>query len=166
MPTVVNATKEEITIKVVGNYFKFGPEKSKVMNADIASWIQTNPGAKGCGLAVIPDLYQEGEEVEEVSSAELKARKDAQAELRAQACENALTEYLDKYRRVIYNNQVSLKQDLGKANIQADPSVFASKGELEAMRLVAKYQKTAEDTEQLKIDEVKKLMKAVTGNEK
>jgi hypothetical protein len=59
-----------------------------------------------------------------------------------------------------------MKQDLGKANIQADPAVFASKGELDAMRLVAKYQKTAEDTEQLKIDEVKKLMKNVTGNEK
>lgn len=166
MPTVVNATQEEIQIKVVGNYFKFGPGKSKVMNADIASWIQTNPGAKGCGLAVLPDLYQEGEEIDDVSTAEMKARKEAQEETKAQALESALHEYLEKYRRVIYNNQVSLKQDLGKANIQADPAVFASKGELEAMRLVAKYQKSAEDTEQLKIDEVKKLMKNVTGSEK
>jgi hypothetical protein len=163
MPIVVNATQEEITIKVVGNYFKFGPGKSKTMGPDIASWIQTNPGAKGCGLAVIPDLYQDGEEVDDVSSAEMKARKDAQSEVKEQALANALHEYLEKYRRVIYNNQVSMRQDLGKANIQADPAVFASKGELDAMQIVAKYQKRAEDTEQLKIDEVKRLMKNVNG---
>ncbi len=136
------------------------------MSKDIASWIQTNPGAKGCGLAVLPDLYQEGEEIDDVTDSDMKSRRAVHEELKIEACVNALHEYLEKFRRVIYNNQVSMKQDLGKANIQADPAVFASKGELDAMRLVAKYQKTAEDTEQLKIDEVKKLMKNVTGNEK
>ena len=166
MPIVINATQEEIQIKIVGNYFKFGPGKAKTMNADIASWIQTNPGAKGCGLAVLPDLYAEGEEIDDVSPAALKAREESQEELKKQACENALNEYIEKYRRVIYNNQVSLRQDLAQKNIQADPAAFASAGELEAMRLVAKYQKRAEDSEQEKIDEVKKLMKNVTGNEK
>jgi len=166
MPIVVNATKEEITIKIVGSYFKFAPEKSKTMGKDIASWIQTNPGAKGCGLAVIPDLYQDGEEIDEVSSADMNARKAAQEELRTQAIESALQEYLDKHRRLIYNNQVSMRQDLGKANIQADPAVFASKGELDAMRLVARYDSKGQDAEQSKIDEVNKLMGAVKGKEK
>lgn len=163
MPIVVNATQEEIQIKIVGNYFKFGPGKAKTMNKDLAMWIQTSEGAKGCGLAVLPDIYEEGEEVYDVSSEELKTRQAAHDALRKEACENALHDYIEKYRRVIYNNQISLKQDLAKSNNPADPAAFASKGELEAMRLVAKYQKTAEDAEQNKINEVNKLMKNVKG---
>lgn len=164
MPIVVNATQEEITIKIVGNYFKFGPGKSKTMGKDLATWIQTSEGAKGCGLAVCPDIYQENEELDDVTEADLKKRQAAHEELKKEACENALLDYIDRYRRVIYNNQVSLKQDLAKSNNPADPAAFISKGELEAMRLVAKYQKRAEDKTQENIDEVKKLMKNVTGN--
>lgn len=163
MPIVVNATQEEITIKIVGNYFKFGPGKSKTMNKDLATFIQTSAGAKGCGLAVLPDLYQEGEEMDDVTSEDLAGRQKAHEELKMEACANALTDYIDRYRQVIHNNQVSLKQDLAKTNNPADPAAYASKGELDAMRLVAKYQKRAEDTEQLRVDEVKKLMKNVTG---
>ncbi len=166
MPIVVNATQEEITIKIVGNYFKFGPGKSKTMNKDLAGFIQTSVGAKGCGLAVLPDLYQEGEEMDDVTDEDMKARRAIHDELKVEACANALQDYIDRYRQVIHNNQVSLKQDLAKSNNPADPAAYATKGELDAMRLVAKYQKTKEDTEQLKIDEVKKLMKNVTGNEK
>jgi hypothetical protein len=166
MPIVVNATQEEITIKIVGNYFKFGPGKSKTMNPDLAMFIQTSPGAKGCGLAVLPDLYQEGEEIDDVTDADMKARRQHHEDLKKEACENALTDYIDRYRQVIHNNQVSLKQDLAKTNNPADPAAYISKGELEAMRLVAKYQKRAEDATQDSIDEVKRLMKNVTGNEK
>lgn len=164
MPIVVNATQEEITIKIVGNYFKFGPGKSKVMNKDLATWIQTSEGAKGCGLAVLPDMHQEGEDIEELDEKEMKRRQEEHNALKEVACENALNDYIEKYRRVIYNNQVSLKQDLAKSNNPADPAAFITKGELEAMRLVAKYQKRAEDKTQENIDEVRKLMKTVTGN--
>lgn len=164
MPIVINATQEEITIKIVGNYFKFAPGKSKTMSKDLATWIQTSEGAKGCGLAVCPDIYQEGEELDDVTEADLKARQKAHEELKIEACSNALLDYIERYRRVIYNNQISLKQDLAKANNPADPSAFVTKGELDAMRLVAKYQKRAEDKTQENIDEVKKLMKNVTGS--
>jgi hypothetical protein len=163
MPIVVNATQEEITIKIVGNYFKFGPGKSKTMNKDLAMWIQTSEGAKGCGLAVLPDLYQEGEEIDDVTDGDMKKRRQEHDVLKEEACSNALQDYLARYRQVIYNNQISLKQDLEQSNNKADPAAFASKGEVEAMRLVAKYQKRAEDKQQDQIDEVNKLMKNVKG---
>lgn len=161
MPIVVNATQETITIKIVGNYFTFGPGKSKTLNKDLALWIQTSEGAKGCGLAVLPDMYQEGEEIDDITDEDMKGRRAHLEELKVQACDDALQEYIKKHRQIIYNNQVSLRQDLEKQNIKADPAAFASKGELEAMRLVAKYQKRAEDAEQSKIDEVKRLMRNV-----
>jgi hypothetical protein len=87
----------------------------------------------------------------------------AGAEQRGQLIEQALERYVARHREIIYNNQVSLRRDLEVANIKADPAVFASKGEIESMRLVAKYQKRTEDAEQAKIDEVKKLMGQVKG---
>lgn len=163
MPIIVNATQEELTIKIVGNYFRFAPGKSKTMNKDLAMWIQTSEGAKGCGLAVLPDLYQDGEEIDDVSDEDMKKRMAHHESLKEEACTNALNDYIERYRKVIYNNQISLKQDLAKSNNPADPAAFVSKGELEAMRLVAKYQRKSEDQEQNKIDEVNKLMRNVKG---
>ena len=160
MATIIaNATKENISVKVAGNWFNWGPEKQRVIQNDgIAKFIQME--LTDSGLYVIPTLV--GEE-EEVTPEELEARKEAAKEQIELAKQNALDRYIAKHRQVIYNNQVSLRRDLEMASIKADPAAFASEGEINSMRLVAKYQKNAEDAEQAKIDEVKKLMGAVKG---
>lgn len=157
--TIANATKENISVKVAGNWFNWGPEKSRVIQNDgIAKFIQME--LTDSGLYVVPTLV--GEE-EEITPEELELRKEAAKETIELAKQNALDRYIAKHRQVIYNNQVSLRRDLEMASIKADPAAFASDGEINSMRLVAKYQKNAEDAEQAKIDEVKKIMGQVKG---
>lgn len=157
MPTIVNVTQEEIQTKIMGNWFTFKPGQKRVIhNKEIAEFIQKD--RRDSGLAVLPELIGENEEVspEEFEQRKLNAVKEEEA-----ICEEALNRYVQKYRDVVANNQIHLRRDLEMKNIKADPAVFASSGELAAMRLVAKYQKRAEDHEQQKIDEVKKLMENV-----
>jgi hypothetical protein len=159
MPIVINATQEPISIKIAGNYFTWKPGQERVIReASIAKNIEVDK--KESGLAVLPDLMTDDEEV---SPEEFEARKVAQIELKQQLCEAALDRYVTHLRSIIANNQVSLRRDLEQKNIKADPAAFASKGEIDAMRLVAKYQKRSEDAEQAKIDEVKKIMANVNG---
>lgn len=157
--TIANATKENISVKVAGNWFNWGPEKSRVIQNDgIAKFIQME--LTDSGLYIVPTLVGEDEEV---TPEELAERKEAAREQIEVAKQTALERYIAKHRAVIYNNQVSLRRDLEMKNIKADPAAFASEGEINSMRLVAKYQKGSEDAEQAKIDEVKKLMGAVKG---
>jgi hypothetical protein len=157
MAVVVNATQEKVTLVLQGNYFTWEPGKEKVIrNPELVKFIQTNKN--DYGLAILPDLIEDDEDV---SPEEFERRKAEHAEQRALECDQALDRYIKRLRNVIYNNQVSLRRDLEQKNIKADPSSYASDGELEAMRLVAKYQKRAEDSEASKIAEVKKLMEQV-----
>lgn len=157
--TVANATKEIITVKVAGNYFTFKPEQERVIHNDgIARFIEME--LKDSGLCVLPSLMTEDEEV---SPEELEQRRLDGKEQKEIILAQALERYVTRHRGIIANNQISLRRDLEMANIKADPAAFASKGELDSMRLVAKYQKSADDAEQAKIDEVKKLMGAVKG---
>lgn len=150
MALLINATKEDITVKVAGNYFsvKAGKEK-RIHNEDIARFIKVQ--LPDCGLAVMHDVNEdlEGED-REAAIAEQNAIKEG-------LIKEALTRYIDKHRAVIYNNQVSLKKDLASANMQIDPAVLASDGELHSMRIVAAYQRQEADATQAKVDEVKKL---------
>lgn len=159
MPTVANCTQETITVKIAGNYFTFKPLQERVIhNESIARFIEMD--LKDSGLVVLPVLVKDDEEV---TPEELEQRKIDGAEAKKALLEQGLDRYVARYRQVVANNQIHLRRDLEIANIKADPAVFASVGELEAMRLVAKYQKRSEDAEQAKIDEVKKLMGAVKG---
>ena len=159
MPTVVNVTEEPISVKVTGNWFSWKPHQERVIhNKSIANFIEMD--CKDSGLAVLPELVADDEEI---TPEGLELRKLDMAETIATVKEQALERYVNKHRQVIYNNQVSLRRDLEQANIKADPASFASKGELDSMRLVAKYQKRSEDNEATKIAEVKKLMEQVKG---
>lgn len=160
MPIVANATEENVTVKVAGNYFSFKPKQRRVIhNKDIANFIEID--LKHTGLAVLPELMTEDEEV---TPEQLEERKVAAKDTEDALISQALDRYVAHHRQIIANNQIHMRRDLESANIKADPAVFASTGELDSMRLVAKYQKRAEDAEQAKIDEVKKLMGAVKMN--
>jgi len=141
MSIVINATQEEVKLQLQGNFFTWKPGQERVIrNENLAKFIQTD--RRGYGLAVIPDLMADDEEV---SPEQLEARKKEHAAIKEAACEEALNSYISRLREVIYNNQVSLRRDLEQANIKSDPGSYASDGELAAMRTVAKYQRRAED---------------------
>lgn len=154
MPIVINATQEKVTLLLQGNYFSWNPGQEKVIrNDDLARFIAKERGDSG--LAVVPDLMSDDEQI---SPEEYEQRKEAHKKIRAEALEHALDRYIRRLRDVIYNNQVSLRRDLEQANIKADPGSFASAGELEAMRLVSKYQRRSEDEDAKRLAETKRLM--------
>jgi len=146
---IFNPTAEKQLVQVFGNWFAFAPGQIKNLRDEFGEFIR---GQKQyTGLVSIP---------EELEDTEFKASVDGKAML-AEHAERGVKAYVDHHRKIIANNQISLRRDLEKANIKADPSVYASEGELESMRIVAKYQRAKSDETQAKVDEVKKLLKDI-----
>lgn len=149
MGLILNATKEEQKVKVFGNWFTLKPGQIKQFQDNIAAFMDKERGING--LIQLPDTF---EEMEYRASDEGKA-------LLAEFEQKGVDRYLKNLRQVIYNNQVSLRSDLEKANQKVDPASLATDGEIAAMRIVAKYDNAERDREQAKIEEVKKLMAQV-----
>ena len=148
---IMNVTNESQRTKALGNFFEFKPGQVKQMSDDLGMFISLKRAEQG--LVALPQEYEDMEWRE----------SDIGKEAIARAKQAGLDAYLGALRKLIYNNQVSLRQDLEKSNIKADPAVFASEGELNAMRLVAKYQKGKDDEAQKRADEVRKLVGDIGG---
>jgi hypothetical protein len=146
---VMNATNEKISVKALGNWFEFKPKQVKNMEQKIGHFLITE--RRENGLVALPDSFEDPE---------YKNSPEGKAEL-ATIEQRGIEAFCDSLRKRIYNNQVSLRMDLERANIKADPSAFVTEGELEAMRLLAKYQTAKDDSAQKKQDEVKELMKKI-----
>lgn len=147
---VLNATNEKISIQALGNWFEFKPKQVKNLTHNLAMFIITERREKG--LVHLPDAFEDPE---------YKNTPDGKAEF-ALVEQRGIDSFCEALRRRIFNNQVSLRQDLEKGNMKIDPAVLASEGELEAMRLLSKYQQKDDDTAQKKADEVKELLKKIT----
>lgn len=145
----MNALPEEQVVTIHGAVFTFKPLQIKNMTESKAHFLCTDRREEG--FVGLPDSI---DDPDFKSSPEGKALIEAK---RKEGVEN----HVAKLRQVIYNMQVSLRQDLEKANIKADPRVFASEGEIAAMERLAKYQVKKEDSEQKKIDRIKELEKAI-----
>lgn len=146
---ILNATNEPQSVKAFGNWFSFKPKQTKLVSDDIGRFLIEERAANG--LVELPAEFQDPSHK---NSPEGKAQFEA-------AEQRGIDSYIKALRGLIYNNQVSMRQDLEKSNIKVDPAIYASDAELQAMRLVAKYQRDAEDTEAKKIEEIKDLMKKV-----
>jgi hypothetical protein len=149
MALVYNTTNETITTTVYGNHFEWKPKQIKNLQDRFAEFIKMERGY--LGLQALPESF---EDAEYKSSAEGKAQLESIEQAGIEQRVNFL-------RGIIYNNQVSLRGDLEKSNIKSSPEIHASKGELDAMRLVAQYQKKDDDAAQKRVDEIKELMKKV-----
>lgn len=152
MAFVINTTEEVQSFKAAGNWFTFQPKKIKHIYDHIAKFIAEN--RKESGVMTLPDEF---EDPTFQNTPEGKA-------ILEKTIEEGIAHYVKGLRELIYNNQVSLRMDLAKADMKIDPAVLASEGELNAMRLVAKYQDRKKDEEQARIDEINKLVsKTGTG---
>ena len=143
---ILNCTDETQVVKVHGNFLTFPPGKVKQVDQDKGRYITMK--RKEQGLVELPEAYEDPEWRNSEEGKKTLEEKKAYG----------LDCFSGEMRRRIYNNQVSLRIDLEKSNIKADPAAFASKGEIEAMRAVAKYQKLKDDDRQKQIDEVNRLV--------
>ncbi len=164
MALVINATDEEISIQITGKWFTFTPAQRKtIRNASIARVIESD--RRGCGLAVVQDLLTQEEDDGDVqiNEEDLKQRKDERESQIKSACKSALDAYIARKRETIKNAQVSLARDLQRADYKYGAEHEYSDGEVDAMRLVAKYDKRGKDDIEKRLNEIKSLEKQIGG---
>lgn len=158
---VYNPRDEEITTTIYGNYFTWKPGQVKQVKADIAKFV--NMSRKELGLQVVEDpRFIPAESERYVPGFD---KTDEGKKVLEPLKEKGISNFVEHLMEVIRNNQVSLRQDLankyptGKSENLA--AAFASQGEIEAMRLVAKYKSKSKDNLAKQVEEVNKLMEKV-----
>jgi hypothetical protein len=158
---VYNSTEEEITTTIHGNFFTWKPGQIKQMRASAAQFVNTN--RKDLGLVLIEDPRFIPAD-QEAYIPGFEKTKEGQAIL-APLKELGINNLINALSEVIRNNQVSLRQDLAAKYPTGDSgkmaAAAASKGEIEAMRLVAKYKKRTPDNVARQVDEIEKLMNEI-----
>ena len=160
MSRIWNPTEETVETKMFGSYFTFKPGQMKTMQEHFAKFIEMN--RKETGLVTLPDEFDTMNEETYIEGYDKTPEgKEILAKKKKQGIENLLAHY----SQIVYNNQVSLRRDLAHKDPHTDAvklsAINASSGELEAMRLVAKYQKLKLDDQGAKVSEVEKLMKEI-----
>jgi hypothetical protein len=147
MSMVLNASVEDQHVVVFGNHFNVKAGQIKSFEEKIAHFLCTDRSYMG--FVSMP---------EEFSDPEFKSSPEGQKifeDRRKSGVENR-TRFL---RQVIANNEISLRQDLEKANIKADPKTFASDGEVAAYEELVKYRKKQEDEDAKRAARIAELQK-------
>jgi hypothetical protein len=153
MGLVYNASAEEQHIVVFGNHFTLKPKQIKNFEDRISNFIMTE--RRDFGLVTLPEEFMDPSFAQsEEGKAILKGKE-----------EEGIAARVRHLRAVIYNNEVSLKQDLERANIKVDPKVYASSGEVAAYRELAKYRKDKDDADLKKVEELKQLEAQIKAGE-
>lgn len=158
---VWNPTEENVSTRIHGSWFSFAPGAKKSFHRPgFGHFIEQN--RKETGLVILPpqfnpnsDQFIEGYE----STAEGKKILEEKRTL-------GINNLIDFHLAVVRNNQVCLAQDIARQYGSPDTGARmakyeASKGELESMRLVAKYKGKAQGHAQQKAEEIEKLMKQI-----
>jgi len=153
---VWNPTEEKVSTLIQGSWFTFAPGGFKTMDEHKARFIETN--RKETGLVVLDNRFDPSSEQYEEGFDKSQEGKDLLEHKKNEGISNLIAFHMD----IIRNNQVSLKQDLAHKYPTGDAAklsaIYASKGELESMKLVKKYQAKNPDNEAKRVEEVAALM--------
>lgn len=149
MGYIFNSTAEEQRVRAHGNWFVLKPKQIKQFQDNLSMFMVMERGDQG--LVGLSEAFEDPA---------YRESPEGKVEL-AKAEEAGINSYTNALRQRVYNNQVSLRNDLAKADLKVDPAVLASPEDLEAMRLLAKYQKSQDDAGQKRAEEVKKLMSTI-----
>jgi len=160
MPRIYNPTEESISTQVHGAWLHFPAQQLKIVyQKEKAEFIGRD--RTYTGLVVMPEQFDPQSEQFVEGYEKTPEGKKCLEEARVKGI-NALIEH---HMGVVRNNQVSLRQDLAHRYPSADAAKLAaldaSKGEIESMRLVAKYKGKTSANDQRKVDEVQELMKQI-----
>lgn len=142
-----NATNEEQSVKAFGNWFNFKPKQIKEISDDIGRFIMIEK--KHYGIVGLPD---------EMADLDYRQSEEGKAVL-ADRTREGVNNFVSELRKIVHNAEVGLRQDLEKSGLKSDYRAHMSKGEIDALRKLAAYQKDEEDVTKLQIDEIKELEK-------
>lgn len=160
MARIWNPTEEVVSTCMQGAWFTFKPGSFKTMDENKALFVMSN--RKETGLVVLDGKFDPSQEDKYVEGYE--KTEDGKKHL-VEKREEGITNLINHHMSIVRNNQVSLRNDLAVKNPAADPirlaALEASKGELESMRLVAKYKGKNSQSDAKKVEEVEKLIKEI-----
>jgi hypothetical protein len=151
---IMNASAQEQHVVVFGNHFTLKPGQIRNFQDHIGHYMMTD--RRDFGLVALPESFEDPEFAKSAEGQKILAEK------KAEGCANRV-KFL---KGLIYNEQVSLKQDLEIANIKVDPRIFSSDGIIAAMEELARYQDQEADAQQQKVERVKALEKKIGKVEK
>lgn len=141
----MNCGIETQKFQVFGNYFELKPGALKLVQENVAKFVDIE--RKELGIVTLPESLEDPD---------FKASPEGKALLESKRKEG-VDARCKKLEWIVYNLQVSLRQDLERANIKADPRGFASDGELAAMEELAKFRANKADETEIRIKRIKDL---------
>lgn len=154
MPWIMNALDEENTVVVGGNHFTFKPKQIKmIFQPHIADFIARD--RREYGFVELPGVLGE-KEIE--TAGEFTATPEGKS-LVASKSREGIENYCERLRWLLFNQQVSLKRDLEKANHKEDPRVYANDAIIKQMECLSRYQTQKADSDQQRIEKMKDLEK-------
>jgi hypothetical protein len=145
MALVMNVSEKDQHVTVFGNHFVLKKGSMKMFQDNIAHFLITD--RKDMGFVGLPDEFLDPAYKE-------TAEGKALVEMRRK---EGVANRINKLNEIAYNLLVSLKQDLDRANIKADPRTFASEGEIAALEELAMYKQMQDDEASKRTDRIKQL---------
>jgi hypothetical protein len=153
-----NPTEEHVSTKIHGNWFSWAPGAKKSMIGDAkAQFVEQE--RKETGLVVLPPQFNPNHEQYVEGYDKTEEGKKILAEKR----ETGINNLIEYHLNIVRNNQVCLAQDYARhyGSPEAGSRMAkydASKGEMDSMRLVAKYKGKSSTNAQKKAEDIEKLM--------
>lgn len=143
----MNTTEEPQHVSVFGNWFYFSPKQIKLMDEDKVNFLTMR--RQDMGFVRLPESLED---------LDFRA-SDEGKRLIAEARKEGIAAYLDHHRKIVRNNQESLRQDLKMANIDTDPASLMSDGELASLNILVKYQDMEQDEAKKTADKANEMLK-------
>jgi hypothetical protein len=149
MALVMNSQNEAVKVQAFGNWFEFKPEQVKNMQDNIALFLCTNKAY--LGFVGLPEDFDERAEEEK-------------KQIKTEAKRNGINRVKEHLQSIIKNLEVSLQRDLEQANIKSKSTAYASDGEMEAYRKLAKLKSQDVDAAKEREVEIERLRAEANGN--
>lgn len=160
MPLVMNCLERENQVTIGGNTFTFSPKQIKeIHNPDIASEIVVR--RQHLGFTGLPEELAYLTHIRKGQPAPVADPEHE--ELIRNARQEGVNAYVNNLRRIIYNEQVSLKQDMERMNDKSDPRLMMKPQMVKNMEELVKYQTAKEDLSQQQVDKIKELEKKISA---
>ena len=156
MGLVLNCLDRDNAVTIGGNTFSFAPKQVKMFYNDEVSTAITSH-RQHMGFSALPG---------ELEYLLLKKKDKSEPEVEPEhqeiynaARQDGINAYVENLRRLIYNEQVSLKMDHDKVNNKMDTRLLLHPKMVKNMEEVIKYQARKEDAAAAQLDKVKELEK-------
>lgn len=141
-----NTTSEKQSVQAFGNWFSFAPGQMKVVDDKFGDFIAKDK--KQYGIVALPQEF-----AEDITYKESEVGKQILLEKLLEGRGNRI----NFIRGIMHNEEVSLRQDLEKANLKINPNVFSSELYVKMLEEYKGYKKSDDDAQRERMDRIQRL---------